>query len=256
MKKSYFEINKKYWNQWSKEGGPWSQRYSKKRLEKAKQGQVEISITPVKLVPRDWLPASWKDLDVLGLAMGGGQQVPILSAGGAKVTSFDFSEEQLKKDLEVCKEENLQIKVIEGDMEDLNIFKKESFDFIINPISTCYIKNVRKMYKEVYRLLRKGGTFITAFNNPVVYTLDFKAYDKGEFKLTYPVPYSDLQSLSEKEIQAKGYVEFGHSLSDLIGGQTDCGFKIAGFYEDHWGPAFDKKIDSLLPQFIATKALK
>ena len=252
----YRKINRKYWNQWSKEAGPWSSRYPKKSLEKAKRGQVEILITPKKLVPKTWLPKNWKGLDVLGLAAGGGQQIPILATTGAKVTSFDFSEEQLKKDLAVCKEEKLQIEIKQGDMEDLSIFKNESFDFIINPISTCYTKNVKKVYKEAYRVLRPKGIFITSFSNPIAYTFDFKAYDQGQLKLIYSIPYSDLQSLSKEEVQTKGYVEFGHSLSDLIGEQTSLGFKIAGLYEDYWGKSFDKKIDSIMPQFIATKAIK
>jgi hypothetical protein len=44
--------------------------------------------------------------------------------------------------------------------------------------------------------------------------------------------------------------------SDLIGGQTDVGFKIVGFYEDYWGEKFTEAIDEILPQFIATKAVK
>ncbi len=257
MKGDYIKINKKYWDQWSKEQGPWSKKCSEDSLKKARQSQAEIFITPAKPVPRGWLPASWKGLDVLGLAAAGGQQAPVLAAAGARVTSFDFSGEQLKKDLEVCQKHHLKIRAMRGHLESLGaFFKSESFDFIINPISTCYIKNPPKMYKEVFGILRKGGCFITAFSNPAVYTLDFKAYDNGELKMAYSIPYSDLQALSEKEIQAKGFVEFGHSLDDLIGGLTCLGFKITGFYEDRWGPAFNKKIDSIMPQFIALKAVK
>lgn len=46
-----------------------------------------------KLVPESWLPENWKGLDVLGLASGGGQQMPVLAATGANVTSFDFSQQ-------------------------------------------------------------------------------------------------------------------------------------------------------------------
>ncbi len=56
--------------------------------------------------------------------------------------------------------------------------------------------------------------------------------------------------------QRQEALDFGHSLSDLIGGQTDVGFKIVGFYEDYWGETFTEAIDEILPQFIATKAVK
>ena len=144
----YLEINKKFWNKWSQEKGPWSCRVSKEQIQKARSGIVELSITTSKLVPQDWLPKKWKGLDVLGLAAGGGQQIPLLAAAGANVTSFDFSEEQLKRDLEVCEEEELKIIIQKGEMENLSVFSDESFDFAINPVSTCYTKNVKKVWKE------------------------------------------------------------------------------------------------------------
>ena len=111
--------------------------------------------------------------------------------------------------------------------------------------------------KKIYRVLRPGGSFITAFDNPVAYSLDLEAYNKNnEMKLIHSIPYSDIKTLSKEEIKSKKYLEFGHSLSDLIGGQIEAGFKITGFYEDYWGKGFNKIIDSIIPQFIATKAVK
>lgn len=146
-------------------------------------------------------------------------------------------------------------------MEDLSVFPDESFDFVINPVSTCFTKNVKKVYKEVYRVLRPSGVFITAFNNPVVYSFDSTAYNKNnEMKLIHSIPYSDIKSLSKKEIQMliknSDSLEFGHSLTDLIGGQIKAGFKITGFYEDYWGKSFNEIVDSIMPQFVATKAVK
>ena len=257
----YLKINRIFWNKWSQEGGPWSQRCSKEQIQKAKSGKVEIGVTTDKLVPENWFPENWKGLDVLGLASGGGQQIPILAATGANVTSFDFSEEQLRRDLEVCEEEGLRIKTQKGEMEDLSVFVDESFDFIINPVSTCFTSDVKKVWQEVYRILRSGGVFITGFCNPVSYSLDRKSYEKkGEIKLVRRIPYSDTESLSEEEIKSiknnSNSMEFGHSLGDLIGGQTDLGFKIVGFYESYWGKRFPELIDSIMPSFIATKAIK
>ncbi|MCZ0931951.1 MAG: methyltransferase domain-containing protein [Oligoflexia bacterium] len=254
----YFEINEKFWNNWSKQKGPWSRKYSSKRMQEARQGHVDIA-------PPGWLPKNLKDLNILGLAAGGGQQMPLLSAGGAHVTSFDFSEEQLKRDREVCKEEGLKIKTQKGNMEDLSIFSSESFDIVINPVSTCFTANVRKVYKEVYRVLKTGGCFLTSFMNPVFYALNQDHDQIKEMRLVNLIPYSDVKSLSKKEIEEiikdKDSLEFGHSLSDLIGGQTDLGFKIMEFREYKWkdfgrGKEFDHPIDTILPTFISTKAVK
>ena len=257
----YLKINKTFWNKWSQEGGPWSQRCSKEQIQKARLGKVEISVTTDRLVPESWFPRKWKGLDVLGLASGGGQQIPILAATGANVISFDFSEEQLKRDLEVCEEEDLRIKTQRGKMENLSIFVNESFDFVINPVSTCFTSDVRKVWREVYRVLRPEGVLITGFCNPISYSLDKDCYEKkNEMKLVHRIPYSDIDTLSEEEAKNikknSDSMEFGHSLSDLIGGQTDLGFKIVGFYESYWGREFPELIDTIIPSFIATKAIK
>lgn len=232
------KVNKRFWNKWSKERGPWSQRYSKNLIQKAKLGKVEFG---GKTVPKGWLPKNWKELDVLGLATAGGQQMPVIAATGANVTSFDFSKEQLKRGLEVCKKEGLKIKTQKGEMENLSVFADESFDFVLNSVSTCYTKNVRKVYKEVYRVLRPSGVFISQFVNPVFYSSLNEIYgDKKakEMKLFNSIPYSDIKACSKKEIKKiiedSGSLEFGHSLMDLIGGQTSLGFKITGFYEYKW----------------------
>lgn len=257
----YLKANKKMWNKFSRNRGPWSRRYPKEQMEKAKSGVVELRMTSGKLIPKDWLPKNWKGLDVLGLAAGGGQQMPLIAAAGAHVISFDFSEEQLKRDLEVCEEEGITIQTRQGEMEDLSGFPSESFDFILNPVSTCYTKNVRQVWKEVHRVLQPSGVFITLFNNPVAYALDTEAYGKDKIlKLTRPIPWSDEDHLSEEEInkiiQKEEALEFGHSLSDLIGGQIETGFMITGFLEDYWGREHNELLDSILPQFIATRAIK
>src|ERR1700722_16048027 len=102
----FLNINRLSWNKHSRERGPWARRSSKELLEKARKGQVEIFLTTQKLVPADWLPRSWRGLKVLGLAAGGGQQMPLVAAAGAETTTFDLSEEQLERDREVACEES------------------------------------------------------------------------------------------------------------------------------------------------------
>jgi hypothetical protein len=91
----------------------------------------------------------------------------------------------------------------------------------------------------------------------VLYIFDMERYEQGELVVRHKLPYADKTRLSPKEYQAlvdKGEpLEFGHMLEDQIGGQTDAGFLIAGFYEDI---APGDLLAQYLPQFIATKAIK
>ena len=51
----------------------------------------------------------------------------------------------------------------------------------------------------------------------------------------------------------QNFERFGHSLTELIGGQLDAGFIIDRFMED-WQPQPRFLIDRYLPTFLATRA--
>jgi hypothetical protein len=51
-------------------------------------------------------------------------------------------------------------------------------------------------------------------------------------------------------------MEFSHTLSDLLAGQTAAGLVIADFYEDGWPEGSEQPLDRYLPTFLATFALR
>ncbi len=92
----YTEINAKTIDRWIEKGWEWGVPISHKKFMDAINGKWSMFLTPTKTVPKDWYP----DLDgiaVLGLASGGGQQMPIFAALGAECTVFDYSEKQIKR---------------------------------------------------------------------------------------------------------------------------------------------------------------
>lgn len=254
--KEVVEYNKTAWNRQVEKGNPWTLPVSPEEIAKARKGDFRILLTPSRFVPNDWLP-ELGGRRVLCLASGGGQQGPLFAAAGAEVTVFDNSPRQLARDRQIAERKRLEIRTIEGDMADLSVFADESFNFIVNPISNCFIPCVRSVWKEAFRVLIPGGTMISGFCNPVEFTFDQDLYDQGIFQVKYPIPYSDLDSISEEE-RLRFYgedapIEFGHSLDDQIGGQIEAGFHITGFFEDYWP---DQKIRDYMPSFMATRALK
>ena len=96
-----------------------------------------------------------KNAEVLGLASGGGQQMPIFTALGAKCTVLDYSEKQIASEIEVAKRENYEIKTIRADMTKPLPFEDETFDLIFHPVSNCYIEDVLPVWKECFRVLKK-----------------------------------------------------------------------------------------------------
>lgn len=251
---NYLDFNEQAWNNFSDANYQWTIPVSSETIEQAKKGVWDVVATPTKPVPKSWFPKDFNQLKVLLLAGGGGQQGPIFAALGADVTVLDNCSMQLEKDEFVARRDGLKIKTIKGDMKDLSAFEDESFDFIMQ-FAGSYVDNVLPIWKEAYRVLRKGGTMIAGHNNPNDFIFDLEEMEKGKFVVRHKIPYSDLTSLTKEEFQRVTKNEgvcFGHSLHDLIQGQIDAGFLIAGFYEDIGG----SPLDEYIPTFFATKAVK
>lgn len=249
--------NRDAWNR-EVEGGEnrWSQPVSAEIIAQAKTGQFSIVLTENKPVPMNWFPPM-TGADVLCLASGGGQQGPVLAAAGARVTVLDNSPAQLKQDQFVAEREALSIRTVEGDAADLSIFADDSFDLVFNPCSTVFMPNVRAVWKECARVLRPGGILMTGSMNPVHYIFDLYKADEGILEVAHSIPYSDLKSIPQEdldELMEKGLpVEFGHSLTDLLGGQCDAGLVITDMYEDYM---LDSPLHKYHPSYLATRAVK
>lgn len=249
--------NREAWNR-EVEGGQnrWSQPVDTETITKARNGEFSILLTENIPVPRKWFPPL-AGADILCLASGGGQQGPILAAAGANVTVFDNSPAQLKLDQLVAARESLSLQTVEGDAADLSKFGGESFDLVFNPCSTVFMPDVRAVWKECARVLRHGGILMTGAMNPVHYIFDLYKADEGILEVAHSIPYSDLTSIPKEDLEEhleKGLpVEFGHSLTDLLGGQLDTGFVITDMYEDYM---LDSPLHKYHPSYIATRAVK
>jgi SAM-dependent methyltransferase len=249
--------NRDAWNH-EVEGGQnrWSQPVDSETIAKARLGEVSILLTENITVPQRWFP-SLRGADVLCLASGGGQQGPVLAAAGANVTVFDNSPAQLKQDQLVAERESLNLRTVEGDAANLAMFGDEAFDLVFNPCSTVFMPDVRAVWKECYCVLRHGGILMTGSMNPVHYIFDLYKADEGILEIAHSIPYSDLTSIPKEdleELMEKSLpVEFGHSLTDLLGGQCDAGFVVTDMYEDYM---LDSPLHNYHPSYLATRAKK
>ncbi len=249
--------NREAWNKMVSDKNQWTVPANPAAIEEARRGNWSIVLTPTKPVPHDWLPGL-KGKNLLCLASGGGQQGPVLAAAGALVTVFDNSNAQLEQDRMVAEREGLKLTLKQGDMRDLSVFSNESFDVIVHPVSNCFIDDVKIVWRECFRVLKRNGILIAGLCNPLIYIFDFDQWDKNKkLVVRYKIPYSDLDQLPKAHlrdrIEAKEPMEFGHSLENQIGGQIDAGFVINGFYEDNAG---GDVLDEYINTFIATRSIK
>jgi len=247
--------NRAMWDKQVEQGNPWTIPVSPAVIAAARQGNWSVLLTETTPVPRDWFPPSLEGIDLLGLACGGGQQGPVFAALGAKVTILDNSPRQLRRDREVAEREGLAITTVEGDMRDLSMLADESFDLVFNPVSICFVPEVRPIWNEAFRVLRPGGSLLSGFNNPAMYLFSYPEMEKGIFTVRYKLPFDARQLSPEEradEFDENSPLEFSHSLADLVGGQLEAGFLLAALYEDTQKSA----LGEYLPAYIATRAVK
>jgi len=253
------EYNRLAWDNEVRKGNEWTVPVSTEEVNNARKGKWYIKLTPTLPVPKEWFP-DVKGLEVLCLASGGGQQGPILAAAGAKVTVLDNSPMQLERDGYVAKRDSLSIRMIEGDMTDVNMFNENTFDLIVHPVSNNFTRNILSVWKEAFRVLKRGGPLLSGFVNPAVWLFDYAlAESKGIFQIKYKLPYSDEADLGEEELKRRTDnlepIEFSHTLEEQIGGQTKAGFIITDLYEDRQSNNNDP-IAAYMATCIATRAIK
>lgn len=112
---NYQEINAQTIDKWVQAGWQWGIPIAHEQFEAAKQGKWNVVLTPTKPVPHEWF-GDIKGKKILGLASGGGQQMPIFAALGADCTVLDYSPKQLESERLVAKREGYPIRIVCADM--------------------------------------------------------------------------------------------------------------------------------------------
>ncbi|MFA4872809.1 MAG: class I SAM-dependent methyltransferase [Patescibacteria group bacterium] len=242
-------------------------RNNEKKWDELVRSDVPCSRPNLKLTPKmaknnlnkARILGDLRNKKVLCLASGGGQQSIGFTLLGAKVTVVDFSSEQLEKDKIVSKKFTLPIRTIKADMRDLSMFEDAEFDVIYQPYSINYISEINKVFDEVARIIKPNGIYYLMFHNPFVHGLwkdgcwggkwNKKELWKGK---GYPLwqPYKDRYAVKTsdpnwnffdnkgKKVKIKSPQEFKHTLSTILNGLIQRGFKILKF-DEHKGTHYN-----------------
>lgn len=246
----YQQFNENIISKWCRDGWQWGKPISHETYEKALNGEWDVYLTPTKVVPHAWL-GELAGKKLLGLASGGGQQIPIFSALGAKCTVLDYSLEQCKSEKLVAEREGYDVTIIREDMTKRLPFDDETFDIIFHPVSNCYVEKVEPIFKECYRILRKGGLFLGGYDLGINYIFD----DKEE-NIIYTLPFNPLKNQTHYEDSMKndwGF-QFSHTLEEQLNGQLKAGFKLLSLYEDTGGSGILHEHN--VPTFLAVLSIK
>lgn len=246
----YQDVNAKAISRWIKEGWEWGKPISHEDYLKAKNGECHVKLTTTKDVPASWfLP--FKNLKILGLASGGGQQMPVFAALGADVTVFDYNDDQLASEALVSNREGYKINIIKGDMSKPLPFEDSSFDLIFFPVSNVYVEEAKPIFKEAYRILKKNGRLLSGLDNGINFITN-----NDEKEICHSLPFNPLkdEKLYEEMMNDDDGVEFSHTLEEQIGGQLEAGFILKEIYEDTNDEGRLHELN--IPSFFATLAVK
>ena len=180
---------------------------------------------------RGWLPKSLEGLNVLCLASGGGWQSILYASAGANVTVVDISPSMLRLDQREADRRGLSIRAVEASMDDLAELEPQQFDIVHQPVSTCYVPDVGAVYREVARVIRDRGIYVSQHKQPVSLQITRRT-DRNHFVVGLEyyregrLPETD--DTSYREPRASEYL---HRLEQLLGGLCQAGFVIEDFSE-------------------------
>lgn len=247
---NYQDVNAETIDRWVREGWEWGVPVSHETFVKAKRGEWDVVLTPTKPVPRSWF-GELSGKRVLGLASGGGQQMPIFAAAGAVCTVLDYSQAQLENERIVAEREGYGIEIVRGDMTKTLPFPDSSFDLIFHPVSNCYVREVKPIFRECARVLRPGGVLLGGYDNGV----NFMVGD-DEREIVNAFPFDPLTRPEQLRLlrETDCGVQFSHTLEDQLGGQLEAGFIITDLYEDINGEGRLHELN--IPTFWAVRSVK
>jgi len=259
---NYTEINAKTIDRWVEGGWEWGTPISREIFSAAKNGSWDVLLTPTKPVPHEWFRPFIKNgrlggAKILGLACGGGQQMPVFTALGAKCTVLDYSRRQLENERVVSEREGYEIEIIRADMTKRLPFEDNSFDLIFHPVSNCFIEDVYHVWNECFRVLKSGGVLLAGMDNGFCFLLDdFDGEPPRPLVITNKLPFNPLRNPEHYAKFASHNEEpmfqFSHTLEEQIGGQLKAGLVLTDVYED-FDPVF---LADGIPGYWATRAVK
>ena len=246
----YQDINAETIDRWNRDGWEWGTPVSHETYRKALEGDWEVVLTPTKPVPHEWF-GELRGKKLLGLASGGGQQIPIFSALGAVCTVLDYSKSQLESERIVSEREGYPVELVRADMTQPLPFADASFDIIFHPVSNCYIEEVRPVFRECYRVLKPGGVLLCGLDIGINYIVD-----DSQTQIVHSLPFNPLRDpkLMEELRAADDGVQFSHTFEEQVGGQLEAGFRLTHLYEDTNG--YGRLHEMHIPAFVATRAVK
>ena len=210
------------------------------------------------------LLGSLRKKKILEIGCGGAQCGIAMAKQGADVTGIDISENQLNYAKALAKENGVEILFHQGDIRRLTEIKSNNYDLVFSAWALLYVDNLRSCFQEVYRVLKRGGSFVASLPHPFFRTVSPKTMKLRE-------SYFDVGKKEIAETWNDGSnhknVVYDHTVSELINMLLDTDFFIERIIEpdsrkkykkDPWYNKFEvtAELAKYIPQTLILKSRK
>jgi len=123
-------------------------------------------------------------------------------------------------------------------VDDLSMLPAAEYDAVMQPVSTCYVPDIRLAYRELARVMKSGGVYISRHKQPTSLQMDLAPGPNG-FVVEEPYFLDGPLSPAKRPgpHREQGTMEFLHRWGDLLGGLCEAGFVIEAVTEPKFGDA-------------------
>lgn len=180
-----------------------------------------------------------KNKKILDWGCGSGIYIKKLKKKCKEIKGFDISPEMVN----IAKKLNPEIEIKVG--SGIKIPFREKFDIVFASLSIHYLKDLNPVFKEIKRVLKKGGIFIFSTGNPITKLGKKKEIDGKKYKVLGIKNYFTLnktETIHESENGKKTKVfNYIIKIKDVVSLSQKHGFEIID-YEDTKPLSSSKKL--------------
>lgn len=211
-------------------------KFAKERQEELLKGELKPHRFSEKPMMKSMIP-SLKGKKVLMIGCGTGEESTLLKSFGATdITGIDISPESIK----LAKETYPDVNFMVGDMHELP-FAAASFDFVYSSLAIHYSSEPKRIYQDIYRLLKTGGELLFSVGHPLRWASEHMNVNDVEYLITgYAYPSSEKRVFGNYNTFTSHdhYFPNGEALSFYVGSPSfhfgllrECGFSVEDFKE-------------------------
>ncbi|MGI9600274.1 MAG: class I SAM-dependent methyltransferase [Acidimicrobiales bacterium] len=165
------------------------------------------------------------DLDdrrVVELGCGMGHTSVAMAGAGARVAAIDPDDAQLDRARELAHDHEVTVEFHRADLADLAFLPADSFDLAIAVHSVVTVDHADRVFRQVHRILRAGGSLVVSAPHPAAMLVDPFADEPDRVVGGYfdTEPLGSGPSLTHR-----------YTIADLFGALTRAEFRVDSLIE-------------------------